>query len=171
MLSVSVSLSFATLLLLSLAPVAFADEPTNGRVIVQADHILPGGSAPLTGADLDEGPVVLRLAVPARAAVVGEGVVAPDGTLHATVAVPADFPAGYATLDVEGEGATWSTVVLVGPRAEGPSGTAGPAPAALDERALALGVLAVGGVIFVVALASYFRKGRGTSREIAGSRR
>jgi hypothetical protein len=160
--TLSLMVSVATLLLLGTASVTLADEPTNGRVIVQADHVMPGASAPLTGADLDEGPVVMRLEVASRIAVVGDAVVAPDGTLQATLAVPADFPTGYATLDVEGEGATWSTVVLIGPRAEGPGGATGPS-AALDERALALGVMAVGAVIFIVALVTYYRKGRGTS--------
>jgi hypothetical protein len=123
---------------------------------------MPGETARITAADLDEGPVVIQLELPSRVATVGEGVVALDGTLQATVAVPPDFPTGYATLDVEGEGATWSTIVLIGPRAEGPSGVTGPSPAAFDERALALGVMAMGGVIFVAALATYFRRGRGT---------
>ena len=158
---VALSVTLATWLLLMLAPVALAGEPTNGRVIVQADHVMPGATAPLTGADLDEGPVVLVLKVPSRAAHVGEGVVAPDGTLQATLAVPPDFPAGHATLEVVGEAGTWSTNVLIGPRAEGPGSGTGP----FDERLIALGVMAIGGLIFVVALARYLRRDRGASSE------
>jgi hypothetical protein len=162
---VTLAVSLATAFLFMLAPVALADEPTNGRVLVQADHVMPGESAPLAGADLDEGPIVLVLKVPSRAEHVGEGVVAPDGSLQATLAVPADFPVGHATLEVVGAAGTWSTTVLIGPRAEGPGGETGRSPGPIDERAIALGVMAIGGLIFVVALARYRRRGRGVSSD------
>jgi len=158
---VTLAVSLATWILFMLAPGALAGEPTNARVIVQADHVMPGESAPVMGADLDEGPVVLVLKVASRAAHVGEGVVAPDGTLQATIAVPPDFPPGHATLEVVGAAGTWSTSVLVGPRAEGPGSGIEP----FDERVVALAALVIGSLIFVAALAWYRRRDRRVSSD------
>lgn len=120
---------------------------------------MPGETAPLTGADLDEGPVVMRLEQAAGSAVVGEGVVAADGTLEATIDVPPGFPLGYATLAVQGDGEAWSTIVLIGPRAEGPQPDgAGEGTTPLNPQVIALVVLAVGIVIFAVAGLRYLRR-------------
>ncbi len=153
-------------LLVALAPTALADGATNGRVLVHADHVLPGEPAPVTGSELDQGPVVIRLEQTARIADVGTGIVGPDGTLASSFTVPPDYPHGYANLVVEGsQGATWSAIVLIGPRAEGPRGERPATSGLLDERSIALVALAIGVGVFVAAISIYIRRGRNESAE------
>jgi hypothetical protein len=134
-----------------------ADGPNNGNLLVPVDHVLPGEQFRITGFDIDPGiTLTVRLISGARSAPLGTITVAPDGTVESTGVVPADFPLGYAELHAAstGEG-TWSTAVLVGPRAEGPNAAdAGP-----DDpgQAIALALFALGLAIFAVASFVYLR--------------
>jgi hypothetical protein len=140
--------------------VVAADGPNNGNLLVPVDHVMPGEQFRITGFDIDPGiTLTLSLIAGARSAELGQIKVALDGTVESTAVVPADFPLGYAELHAasDGEG-TWSTAVLIGPRAEGPRGvnTVADDP----SRTIALIVAALGLVIFVGAGLLYLRSGR-----------
>jgi len=107
------------------APVA-ADEPTRGQIIVPADHVDPGSTFSVTGDDLDEeAPVRIELVRGDLHVGLGSATTAADGSLAVDLVMPSTFPTGYAELHVITVGASWSTTVLVGERAEGPGGIAG----------------------------------------------
>jgi hypothetical protein len=133
-----------------------ADGPNNGNIIVPVDHLMPGEQFRITGFGIDPGIALsLTLASGQRADTIGTVTVARDGTIETTGVVAGDFPLGYAELRAASAAdGTWTTAVLVGPRAEGPgNGNA----AAVPGEAVALLVLAVGILIFVLAAASYVR--------------
>ena len=135
---------------------ARADGPADGRLIVTADFVLPGQPMPVTGDDLVPGEVDLVLAAGRTTASLGTAVVAEDGSMRASVPVPATYPHGYAELTARGAGGSWSTIVLIGPRAEGPGVQA--ATPAVDTRLLGLLALVAGAVVFLVAGARYVRR-------------
>lgn len=89
-------------------------------VLVPVDHVLPGETFPLTGADVGENAVVnfeLRqeeLAVP-----LGRITAGPDGHFTSTLDLPQTFPDGYAELvGSSTDGSETSTWILVGERTE-----------------------------------------------------
>jgi hypothetical protein len=145
------------------APAAVdADEPVRGRIVVPGDHFQPGESISIVGVDLDEDhEVILRLTSGSTVAELGRARVAPDRSLSATATIPLDFPLGYAELSAaDPGGSTWTTLILVGDRAEAP----GAGDPQRDDRLLPLIVLAFGLMVFVVAGAWYLR---GRSRPTA----
>jgi hypothetical protein len=118
----------------------------------------------VSGSDIEEGvQLVLRLTNGPTTAELGSVDVRLDGTFATSVVVPASFPIGYAELTATSPGETiWTTLVLIGKRAEGPGQQAG---AQLDEHLIWLAVLAVGLGIVALATLRYLRSGlkhRGT---------
>jgi hypothetical protein len=89
-------------------------------VLVPVDHVMPGETFPLTGADLGEGALVTfqlkqeELVVP-----LGRITAGPDGHFESTLDLPASFPVGYAQLvGSSSDGSEASTWILVGERTE-----------------------------------------------------
>jgi len=129
-----------------------------GELQVPIDHVMPGQTFPVTGYELDQGAgLIVRITTGQVTIELGRTVVASDGTMAMTASLPVAYPKGYATLTASGDAGQWSTVVLVGERAEGP----GQRPNAPDSNAaqnLALVVLIVGLAIFFLAGARYVRR-------------
>ena len=138
------------------ARVASADVPQDGRLLVTADFVLPGQGLPLVGIDLAPGDVDVSISAGSTTATLGSARVAADGSLSASLPVPAGFPHGYAQVVAAGVEGRWETTVLIGPRAEGPGAVA--PPGSIDARLLALGVLAIGLATFAVFGLRYLRR-------------
>jgi hypothetical protein len=134
-----------------------ADSPSNGQLIVPGDHINPGETFSITGYDID--PLIdLDLAIASGGRTAQLGTVKTDGAgnMSASVQLPADFPTGYANVTATSlADGQWTTAVLVGERAEGPTAQPGGAP--LDDRVFGLLLAGIGTVLFLVAAAWYVR--------------
>jgi hypothetical protein len=124
---------------------------------VPGDHFDPGESMAVSGTEFDPGvELVLRLVNGSTTAELGRATVADDRTFAATSTVPTTFPTGYAELTAtDPGGTTWSTYVLIGDRAEGPGAAAEPPDVA---NILALGLFAVGALLFAIAGYRYVRR-------------
>ena len=153
-----------------LAGTVAADEPTRGQVLVPADHVDPGAAFKVSGYDLDEGaPVRIEIVRGDVRVQLGSASTASDGTLDISLVMPASFPTGYADLHVVTIGAMWSTTVLVGDRAEGPSGTG--AIGAAEDRWAILVVLAGTAFFALVVLMIVRGRVRGVPPNDAGGDR
>ena len=114
-------LLFLGLLVALLAPGhARAHEGGKPLVLVPVDHVMPGETFPLNGADLGEGALVTfelkqeELVVP-----LGRITAGPDGHFESTLDLPPSFPNGYAQLiGSSSDGSEASTWILVGERTE-----------------------------------------------------
>lgn len=138
-----------------------ADGPTVGNIVVHADHVLPGGTFLLTGTDLDESATVtVRLTSGESAAQLGTVHTAADGSLSADLVVPASFPNGYAELAASSVGTTWTTIMLVGERAEGPGAQPSPGEDASDASLLTIAAALVLLAIAGAGLVMFRRSGR-----------
>jgi hypothetical protein len=146
----------AALLLLRLVAPVLADEPIIGNILVTTDHVAPGASFGVSGYQLDPGTAVsLTLIQGDRSAMAGSAPVSADGTFSTSAAVPADFVDGYAELVGTGsEGGRWVASVLIDvdglPNQAASSG-------GVDPQIIALIVLAIGLIIFAVAVVSFIR--------------
>lgn len=107
--------------MLTLAPgQARAHEGGEPLVLVPVDHVMPGETFPLTGADVGEKAVVTfelrqeELVVP-----LGRITAGADGHFTSTLDLPPTFPNGYAELvGSSTDGSETSTWILVGERTE-----------------------------------------------------
>lgn len=117
-------------------------------VLVPVDHVLPGESFRLTGADLGPDAVVtFQLKQEDRLARLGRITAGHDGHLEGTFAVPATFPVGYTQLVASSsDGSETSTWILVGERTEAtpppPGGSGWGREQTLIVLALVLGLAA-----------------------------
>jgi hypothetical protein len=142
---------------------ALADNPSIGQLLVPGDHHLPGATIEVTGYELDPGMALqLTLVSPTRTAVLASTTVREDGTFSAHATVPSDFPTGYANVVATGSsGGSWTTVILVGERAEGPR----PLDAqSFDGSPIGIAMLGVGLVIALAAGGWYLRDRRRSTR-------
>ena len=118
-------------------------------IVVPVDHVNPGERFQVVGGDLTpNSSVVFRFkrdesTVPVPGTVTSD----PDGHFTASLAVPADFPSGYALLEAEAaDGTQTSTWVLIGARtSETPAPPGQPAWWA-DPSVIVLGVAVAGGI-------------------------
>jgi hypothetical protein len=87
---------------------------------VPLDHVAPGQSFPLIGADLGpETKVAFRISQGDRDISLGGIVAGSNGHFRTTLVVPRSFPNGYAKLSAAGsDGSEATTYILVGPRTE-----------------------------------------------------
>lgn len=143
---------------------ASAHEGGEPLVLVPVDHVLPGESFPLTGADLGEDAVVTfelrqdELVVPLGSITAGS-----DGHFESTLPLPSTYPDGYAELVASSsDGSEASTWILVGERTEStpppPGGTAWGRERTLIVLALVLGVA---GAALALAARRSGRRARG----------
>ncbi len=145
---------------------ALADEPNSGHLIVPVDHVLPGETFRITGFEIDAGiDLSLQLTSGGTTVELGSAHVALDGTVEASGGVPANFPLGYAELHAVSQAdGTWTAVVLIGERAEGPQAIYPDGPF-IDVQLMAVLMIGVGLVVFVGASSRYLRgRQRETSR-------
>jgi hypothetical protein len=89
-------------------------------VLVPLDHVLPGESFPLTGADLGEDAVVkVELKQDKLVVALGSITAGSDGHFQSSLDLPSTFPDGYAELVASSsDGSEASTWILVGERNE-----------------------------------------------------
>jgi hypothetical protein len=156
-----VLLSLALLAALLAPGHAPAHEGGEPLVLVPVDHVMPGDTFPLTGADLGEGALVTfelkqeELVVP-----LGRVTAGPDGHFQSTLDLPSTFPDGYAQLVASSsDGSEASTWILVGERTE-----ATPAPPDGSGWGRGQTLIALGLVVGLVAAALglvAMRSGRG----------
>jgi hypothetical protein len=143
---------------------ARAHEGGEPLVLVPVDHVLPGESFPLTGADLGPDAVVeFQLEQEELVVPLGEIAAGPDGHLEGTFAVPATFPLGYAELVASSsDGSEASVWILVGERNEAtpPPPGGGSSGRRTTVIALALVVAAAGAALALMAL-GFGRRNRG----------
>jgi hypothetical protein len=109
-------------LLLATAVPAFAHQGGQALIYVPLDHIKPGTTFPLIGADLDpSSKVTFTIGLDGKVTHLGSLRSHPDGHFTTSLRLPAGFPKGYAELKaVSAGGAAASTFVLVGDRAAPP---------------------------------------------------
>lgn len=142
--SLLVGALLAALVVAAPAAAHFGGDPL---VHVPLDHITPGRSFPVIGADLGPGAkVVLKLLRDGRATSLRTLRAHSDGHFTTKALVPEGFPDGYARLvAISSTGATASTWVLVGARAESvPSGSSGG-----DGLGIGTALIPVAGLILV----------------------
>ncbi len=144
---------------------ARAHEGGKPLVLVPVDHVMPGETFPLTGADVGEGALVTfelkqeELVVP-----LGRITAGPDGHFESTLDLPPTFPEGYAQLiGSSTDGSETTTWILVGERTES---TPAPPGGTAWGRERTLIVLAL--VLAVAAAALAFAARRSGRRERAG---
>ena len=136
---------------------AAADSPARGQILAAGDHVLPGETLTVTGAQLDPGDTLsFRLSIKTTDLDLGTAVVAADGSVELKALIPIGTPVGYGEVSAtNASGSTWATVALIGERAEGPGASSAPAQNAtdgpVDDRVIGLLMAAFGGVLLVVA--------------------
>jgi hypothetical protein len=139
-------------------------------VLVPVDHVLPGETFPLTGADLGEDALVSfelkqeELVVP-----LGRITAGPDGHFESTLDLPSTFPEGYAQLiGSSSDGSESSTWILVGERTEAtpppPGGSGWGRERTLIVLALVVGLVAA--ALGLVAMRSGRRDGGSPHRSL-----
>lgn len=137
---------------------ALADNPATGSIFVAEDHVLPGGTMTVLGAGLEPGTALeLRLSAGTTSAGLGLTIVAADGSVTVKSTVPAGFPPGYAEMAaIDSAGRTWSSTVLIGPRAEGPAAIDG-AGRLGDGAVIGLSMVGLGLLVLVIVGLRYLR--------------
>jgi hypothetical protein len=165
------ALLLGILLAALLAPGAVQSHPGGEPlVVVPVDHVLPGESFPLTGADLGPDAVVtFQLNQEDRVASLGRITAGPDGHLAGTFAVPASFPVGYTQLVASSsDGSEASVWILVGERTEAtpppPGGSGWGRERTLIVLALVVGLVAA--ALGLVAMRSGRRDGGSPHRSL-----
>jgi hypothetical protein len=121
-------------------------------IVVTADHVDPGSSFEVIGADLaPESTVEFRIVRDDFVVVLGTFVSGADGHFTTQLQLPADYPTGYAQLfATAADGTEASTWVLVGARTESTPAPPGTTEWWLDPSVLILGVFIIGGLVAIV---------------------
>jgi hypothetical protein len=156
------ALRIAILVAAILIPVARAHPGGEPLIHVPLDHVVPGQSFPVIGADLGKGAVVtVELKKEDRVDRLGRITAGSDGHFEGTLAVPPTSPDGYAQLvATSSDGSKASTWILVGARTEStpppPGGTKWGRERALIVLGAGLGV--IGAAVALAAMASRRRE-------------
>lgn len=155
-------LLLATLLAALLEPQnAPAHEGGEPLVIVPLDHVMPGSSFPVTGADLGAAArVSFSLVRDEESVHLGERKARSDGHFETSLVLSDSFPDGYAQLTAQSsDGSKASTWILVGERTAATPSAPGEAGWGREQTAIAL-ALSLGLIGAALALATALSRRR-----------
>jgi hypothetical protein len=140
-------------------------------IVVPADHVNPGSTFEVIGADLaPESTVEFKIVRDESVVALGTFVSGADGHFTTQLQLPADYPNGYAQLfATAADGTEASTWVLVGARTESTPAPPGATQWWSDPSVLILGVFIIGGLA-AIAYALFKRKSGAPAPAKAGIR-
>jgi hypothetical protein len=147
-------------------------------IVVPVDHVNPGSTFEVVGADLTpESTVDFKIVRDESVVPLGTFVSGADGHFTTELQLPADYPNGYAQLfATAADGTEASTWVLVGDRTESTPAPPGATQWWTDPSVLLLGVFIIGGLAAIVYVLLKRRSGepvpaRASARRPADTKR